>query len=107
MSLPVLIQPQAKQDLLAAAAWWAEHRSAEQAARWYDGFLEAIESLSDDPARHPLAPENGKFPYELRELHFGLGPRTTHRAVFTIRSEAVVVLAVRHAAQRDIVPEDL
>lgn len=102
MSVPVLIQPRAKQDLLAAAAWWAEHRSPEQAARWYDGFLAAIESLSENPARHPLARENGKFPYELRELHYGLGRRPTHRAVFTIRSEAVVVLTVRHTAQRGL-----
>jgi hypothetical protein len=32
-------------------------------------------------------------------LHFGLGSRPTHRAVFTIVNETVVVLTVRHAAQ--------
>ncbi len=106
MNLPVVIEPRAKQDLRAAAAWWAENRSAEQAARWYDGFVDAIELLGENPVRYPLARENGEFPYELREMHYGLGGRATHRAVFTIRPEAVVVLAVRHAAQRDITPED-
>ena len=106
MSLPVVIEPRAKQDLRHAAAWWAENRSAEQAARWYDGFVEAIQSLGENPLRWPFARENGEFPHELRELHFGLGRPPTHRAVFTVRGEAVIVLAVRHAAQRDVAPED-
>ena len=104
MNLPVVIQPRAKDDLRDAAAWWAANRSAEQAARWYNGFLEALASLGEDPARHPLARENERFPYDLRALHYGLGRRATHRAVFTIRPEGVVVLAVRHAAQRDVTP---
>jgi len=31
----LLITDPAKQDLQAAFDWWREHRSSEQAARWY------------------------------------------------------------------------
>jgi plasmid stabilization system protein ParE len=78
-----------------------------QAARWYAGFSAAIDSLAENPDRCPLARENDLFPYELRELHDGLGSRPTHRAVFTIRPDAVVILTIRHAAQKDLTPDDL
>jgi len=107
MSRPVILQPEAEDQLVASARWWADQRSAEQAHRWYAGFLETIETLADNPERCPLARENAAFPYELRELHYGLGSRPTHRALFTIRPDAVVVLSVRHATQRDVTPEDL
>jgi plasmid stabilization system protein ParE len=75
--------------------------------RWYAGFSDAIRSLTENPERCPLAPENGRFPYEIRELHYGLGSRPTHRAVFTIRPDMVLVLTIRHAAQAELTEEDL
>jgi len=107
MRLPVIIQREAEEQIVDSARWWAEHRSAEQAARWYAGIVDAIDTLADNPQRCPLARENPAFPYELRELHFGLGSRPTHRVLFTIRPDAVVVLSVRHGAQQDVTPEDL
>jgi hypothetical protein len=35
------------------------------------------------------------------------GRRPTHRAVFAIRGEGMVVLAVRHLAQQDLSPDDV
>ncbi|MCH8923728.1 MAG: type II toxin-antitoxin system RelE/ParE family toxin [Planctomycetes bacterium] len=89
------------------AAWWAEHRSAEQAARWLTGFEEALESLQQKASRCGLARENDSFPFELRQLHYGLSRRPTHRAVFEIRGDEVVIHAIRHLAQADITPEDI
>ncbi|MCH7729784.1 MAG: type II toxin-antitoxin system RelE/ParE family toxin, partial [Planctomycetes bacterium] len=66
-----------------------------------------IESLENDPDRCPLARENHRFAYEIRELHFGLASRPTHRIIFSIRPDAVVVLSVRHAAQQDLTEDDL
>jgi plasmid stabilization system protein ParE len=43
----------------------------------------------------------------MRELHFGVGARPTHRVIFTIVKQTVVVLAVRHAAQNVLRPEDI
>jgi plasmid stabilization system protein ParE len=79
----------------------------QQAARWYAGFSDAIAALAQNPERCPLAPENGCFPYEIRELHYGLGSRPTHRAVFTVRPDMVLVLTIRHAAQADLTEADL
>ena len=42
-----------------------------------------------------------------RELHFVLGSRPTHRAVFTIVHETVVVVTVRHAAQDRLQQSDM
>ena len=106
MSLLVVIEPQAKADLRHAVRWWAENRSEEQALRWYDETRVAIEGLGDNPHRCVLAHENPKSTDELRELHFGLGSRPTHRIIFVIDPDAVRVLAVRHAAQDDWEPTE-
>src|SRR5205823_3527542 len=107
MTNRVVLSRRAERELEAAADWWAEHRSPSQAARWYAGFSEDLASLTLNPARCPLAAENGRFPYEIRELHYGLGSRPTHRAVFTIRGDIVLVLTIRHAAQAELTEEDL
>ncbi len=99
MSVPVILQREAEEQIVASARWWAEHRSAEQAQRWYANILRAIDSLSADAGRYPLAREDEYFPYELRQMNFGLGGRMTHRVLFTIRPDAVLVLSVRHVAQ--------
>ena len=107
MTNRVVLTSRAERELEGAADWWAAHRSPSQAARWYAEFSEALASLSRNPERCPLAPENGRFPYELRELYYGLGSRPTHRAMFTIRRDMVLVLTIRHAAQADLTEGDL
>jgi plasmid stabilization system protein ParE len=107
MTIRVVLTRRAESELEGAADWWAAYRSPSQAARWYAGFSDALASLSQKPERCPFAPENGRFPYEIRELYYGLGSRPTHRAVFTIRREMVLVLTIRHAAQTDLREEDL
>jgi plasmid stabilization system protein ParE len=103
----VIITQRAERDLRDAAHWWAENRSAEQAARWLDGFNSRLQTLAKQPSRCPLAAESAQFSFELRELHYGLGRRPTHRAVFTVAEDFVLVLAVRHAAQDHLRPDEL
>lgn len=107
MKYPVYVTDKASRQLETAARWWAENRSAEQAQRWYDGFVAAIRSLAKTPERFPLAPESDAFPIEMRQLAYGLGRKKTHRAVFAVRPDRVVVYAVRHLAQDEITPDDL
>ena len=107
MTFEVIFTARAARELEQAAHWWAEHRSAAQAHGWYDGFFKRLVALEHNPERYPLARENGRFPYQLRQLAFGLRRRLTHRAVFTIREDRVVILAVRHAAQDDVSAEEI
>jgi plasmid stabilization system protein ParE len=102
MIYEVLISSRAQQEAQATHDWWAKHRSAQQAARWYDEFLKAALSLDQDPDGWAVAAENDRFPYEIRQLNFGIGRKPTHRLVYTIRVNEVVVLRVRHLAQADI-----
>ena len=107
MKYNVRIMPEANHELEASASWWSEHRSSEEALRWYDGFVAKLDSLQNMPESHSLAHENPRVSFELRELHYGLGSRTTHRALFRIVGTTVEVLSVRHVAQADISPDDL
>lgn len=66
--------------------------------RWYNGFLDQLESLANDSERLPLAPESGDLIVPVRQMLYGLR-RKTHRVVFTVRADAVVVLRIRHVAQ--------
>ena len=45
MKREVLITLRAQQEADANHNWWAKHRSVEQAARWYNEFLNATLSL--------------------------------------------------------------
>ncbi len=107
MKYTIVITHPAEIQLATNSQWWAEDRSVDQAIRWYEGFLAAIESLEQHPDRCPLARENDRFDVEIRELHYGLGSRPTHRAVFKIEDDRVLILAVRHGAQQDLTEEDL
>jgi plasmid stabilization system protein ParE len=107
MSFRVHVAHAAKRDIRQIAAWWSEHRSSEQALRWYANIGPAIETLADRPDRCPVSPEADLLPTGLRQLHFGLGRKATHRIVFTIIGQDVLVLRIRHAAQQSLTLDDL
>lgn len=107
MSYEVYVTDNAGGQLLAAARWWAEHRSVEQSQRWHDGFVSALDSLKDNPQRCAVARENDNFPVTIRELHYGLGSKPTHRAIFVVRQDRVVVYSIQHLAQQDITADEL
>lgn len=107
MKYAVVNTRRAEQDLFVAARWWAENRSATQADRWLVAIEKRIESLAISPLRCPLAPENERFSTELRELYFSIRGRPTHRIIFTVADDVVLVLAVRHVAQDELQPDDL
>ena len=80
----------------------AENRSAEQALKWYDGFIEALQNLEHIPESHSLALENARTSYELRQMLFGIGRRITHRELFRVCGSTVHVLAIRGVAQAEL-----
>lgn len=103
----VVITERAAREIEEAAAWWARERSVEQAQRWYQGIRATIAGLTNSPERCATAAEQRQFPYALRELHFGLGSRPTHRVLFTIVKDTVIVLTIRHTARGSIGPDDI
>jgi plasmid stabilization system protein ParE len=102
----VLLAQRAQEELEDAHQWWAENRSSEQADRWYTGFVRAMLALENNPERCLLAPEGELFPMEIRQLNFGLANKPTHRALYTVRPDAVVILRVRHLAQQPMSSDD-
>lgn len=107
MTYTVVVTERAAKELEETTAWWARERSTEQAFRWYSKIRAKIETLAQHPQRCGLAAESQDFHYELRELHFGVGSKPTHRVLFTIAATTVVVLTVRHVAQSAVQPRDL
>lgn len=107
MTYRVILTPNARQELYDDAIWWAEHRDADQAARWLDGFELTLRTLAENPEKHPLASENDVFPVELRQMHYGLSKRPTHRTVYEIRGDEVIVHGIRHLARHDLTQDDL
>ncbi len=103
----LLITGPAKQDLQLAHDWWASHHSAEQAARWYLGIQKAIESLQTMPERCSFASERDLLEQGVRQLLYGLGRRPTHRIVFGIDGETVIIFRVRHTSQDVLTSDDL
>jgi plasmid stabilization system protein ParE len=103
----VRIAQPARQDLQEQHDWWAEHRSAEQAARWYQQFFRALLQLEEAPTKFSLAAESGVWPFEIRQLNFGIGRRPTHRALFRVKNNEVIVLRVRHLAQDSLTTDDI
>ncbi len=65
MTYQVIIQPPAGVEIERAYLRIAAN-APETAARWYNGLLDAIESLSSLPARCNIAPENDAFAFEIK-----------------------------------------
>lgn len=99
MSFQVEISVRAAHELRAATRWIARD-NPQAAERWFRGFTDAIQSLSENPRSCGYAQEHGKFTFELRQLLYGR--RKTYRAVFTIEADSVVILTIRHTARRNL-----
>jgi plasmid stabilization system protein ParE len=102
MTYQIIVMPRAEREAQTNRDWWAANRSLEQATRWYEEFSKSVLSLEQNPDRCALAAETEHFPYKVRQLNFGIGRKSTHRLVFTIRAKDVVILRVRHLAQQDV-----
>ena len=95
----VKITETATTDIDEAFAWWSENRSEDQAKRWYKEIKLAIGSLKRMPERCPAVPETKVSIAGVKALHAGIGKHPTHRIVFVIDSDYVVILRVRHHGQ--------
>jgi len=107
MGLDVFLTRQALADVDDIREWWSQNRSAEQAIRWHEACETAIDSLTYRAVNCPRAYEARNLPVEMRQLAFGVGRRRTHRLLFAIRPDKIIVYRVQHLAQREITIDDL
>jgi plasmid stabilization system protein ParE len=105
MMYRVVVQQLALEDLDEAYRWAVQH-APDTAARWLNRFEFELSTLSSNPQRCSLAPENGKVRREIRQLLFGRRPNV-YRAVFTIDGDTVRVLRIRRAARRALKRNEL
>lgn len=82
-------------------------RSPALAQRLNDQFERALFRLRDFPLSCAAAYENPSFSEELRHLLFGIRPKRKYRALFVVREDEVVILAVRAPGERPVNPEEL
>ena len=104
MNPRVVLTQRAERELDEATAWIAQY-APETSRRWYWGFIEALYSLQDNPTRCGFARENSLVRQDIRQLLYG--QNRSYRAVYTVKGNVVVVLAIRHAAREDLRAEDL
>jgi plasmid stabilization system protein ParE len=100
-----LSSPTAPPETLIRPYQWYAEQAPETAVAWYNGFLDALNSLADNPKRCSLAAEARKLSLEIRQLLYGR--RRSYRALFLVREQSVVVLHIRHTARREASREDL
>jgi len=107
MTFRIVILPRAKRQLYESALWWSEHHSTEQAIQWLNGFEAALAALKEKPTHHNRAIEDEEFTDRtIRQMLYGLSRKKTHRVLFEVCGQDVVVYAIRHLAQSELDVED-
>jgi plasmid stabilization system protein ParE len=88
------------EERLTSLAEW----SPDGARKLHANYLKMLNRLRDFPLSCGLAFENAESSEELRHLLFGNHPKRGYRALFTVRGDEVVILAVRAPGERPIDP---
>jgi len=95
----VVLSDAAKADIRNIAVWWSEHRSKDDAERWYVAIIKKIYLLEHMPRRCPVARESEQLGIEVRHLLFGISSKHTHRVLYEIEGSTVNVFRVLSTLQ--------
>jgi plasmid stabilization system protein ParE len=106
MTYRVELSARAEADMARIHGRLAE-RSPEGAARWYEAFWDAVARLQLNPFACGLAHESGRFDEELRHLLFGTRRGRIYRALFIVRGDSVIILAIRWPGEKPMKPRDI
>jgi plasmid stabilization system protein ParE len=85
---------------------WIKERAPVAAEKWREESIGKIEALVENPHRHPLAPESGRFSRDIRLLLFRKR-RGQFRVFYTIDKKRVLILSVRRSARKPLEEGDL
>lgn len=105
MTYRLRITAAAESDIRLNHQWWSENRSIDQANRWLveiDRMIYALRSTAD---RHTFAIEPALRSANIRQAPFGLRGSQTHRVLYRIEGDEVVIFRVR-ASHQDVVGLD-
>jgi plasmid stabilization system protein ParE len=100
MKYQVEVTEQASEEAEKAYLWIADN-APDTAARWFEGLVSKVNSLSTMPERCAFAPESAAFHQEIRQLLYG-----RYRILFTIEKDTVYVIHIRHSAQKPLKPDE-
>ncbi len=84
----------------------AEMTDLDHAVEWYNGFLDSLATLADNPSRHRIARENNYFRDTVHVYAYRLTARAAAYQVYYTIVEAVedapfvTILHIRHAARK-------
>lgn len=84
------------------AFMWIYNDAPEAALRWFDGLIDAMQTLERDPKRCAKARESVVFGDDLRQLNYG-----RYRIIFKISLRTVFVISIRHSARQALSDDDL
>ncbi len=91
MTFRVEMSAEAQRDAQEILAWLWSQGAGETGIRWFLEMEDAIASLSRFPKNCPLARENVRFSFEVRQLFYGRKPHV-YRILFTVDGDVVNVL---------------
>ena len=96
MAYRVAVTGPAKDDIGRAFSW-IKDRSPAAATKWFNGLVDRILSLANQPERCGFAPENQELTVEIRQLLYG-NRRYAFRVIFTVEDDHVYILHVRRGS---------
>lgn len=99
--LPVIITPNAADDLTESWAWLRE-RNSRAADEWLAGVRATILTLGTMPEAHSVAPESQAFDLPIRRALYGKATRW--RIYYAVIDGSVHILHVRHGRRSDWQP---
>jgi len=105
MAYRVELRPRAEQDLETLFRWLVQQAPL-RGPQWVARLEEAIDSLREMPERCPIVWEFSQPTITVRKLLFGRYPHV-YKIYFTIESNTVSVLHIRHGARREPKRQDL
>ena len=101
MAFRVETSAEAERDAGEILEWLLRQHAGETGIRWFLALEDAIASLATFPESCPLAPENSRFPFQVRQLLYGRKPHV-YRILFTIEGDTVHVLHIRHGRRKPL-----
>lgn len=104
MAFRVEISAQAERDAEAIPEWLLTEHTGQSGIDWFLGLLglnDAFESLAEFPERCSIAPQNARFPFEIRQLLYDRKPHV-YRMLFMIEGDTAHVLHIRHRRRKPV-----